>query len=324
MRRLRCAKFEAWFLIAVTLLPGFVLLYGCGGPASETSGTGSGSSAAPSSDTTSPSTPGGLSATLASSSQVNLTWTASTDNVGVAGYCVYRNGAPLATVGDVTAYQDGGLSSSTTYSYSVQALDAAGNASPQSSAVIVTMPTVDTVAPSTPAGLAATAVSNAQINLSWSPSTDNVAVTGYRVFRNGALLASVGNVSTYQDTSLTAGTTYAYTVQAFDAAGNASAQSAQASATTAAAADTTPPTIPANLVGNAVSPTQINLSWSASTDNVAVASYRVYRNGAVVATLVTTTYQNTGLSPATTYSYRVDAVDATGNASGLSAAVTVS
>src|SRR3954465_10361771 len=238
MRRLRCAKFEGWFLIAVTLLPGFVLLYGCGGPASESAGTGSGSSTAPSADKTPPSTPGGLSATLASSSQVNLTWTASTDNVGVAGYHVYRNGAPLATVGDVTAYQDGGLSSSTTYSYSVQALDAAGNASPQSSAVIVTMPTVDTVAPSTPAGLAATAVSNAQINLSWSPSTDNVAVTGYRVFRNGALLNSLGNVSTYQDTSLNAGTTYAYTVQAFDAAGNASAQSAQASATTAAAADT--------------------------------------------------------------------------------------
>src|SRR3954466_4833144 len=108
MRRLRCAKLKAWFLIAVALVPGFLLLYGCGGPASESGGTATTQSAPASSDKTPPSTPGGLSATLASSSQVNLTWTASTDNVGVAGYRVYRNGAPLATVGDVTAYQDGG------------------------------------------------------------------------------------------------------------------------------------------------------------------------------------------------------------------------
>jgi len=326
MRRSRCEKLQAWFLIAVALLPGFVLLHGCGGPASESSDpspSAPSQSATPAADNTAPSTPNGLTANLASSSQVNLAWSASTDNVGVTGYRVYRNGAPLGTVGPVTTYQDSGLSSSTTYSYTVQALDAAGNASPQSSAVIVTTPTVDTVAPSTPTGLVATAVSNAQINLSWSPSTDNVAVTGYSVFRNGALVISLGNVSTYQDSSLTAGTTYTYTVQAFDAAGNASAQSAPASATTAAAADSTPPTIPANLAGNAVSPTQINLSWSASTDNVAVASYRVYRNGAVVATVASTTYQNTGLTPATTYSYRVDAVDSSGNGSGLSAPVSV-
>ena len=328
MRRPRCEKLQAWLLIAVAIVPAFVLLHGCGGPASESSSTGPTAplqAAPPAPDNTAPSTPDGLSATLVSSSQVSLTWNASTDNVDVTGYRVYRNGAPLATVGDVTAYQDGGLSSSTTYSYSVQALDAAGNASPQSSAVIVTTPAVnDTVPPSTPAGLVATAVSNSRISLSWSPSTDNVAVSGYSVFRNGALLASVGNVSTYQDNAVTAATTYTYTVQAFDAAGNVSAQSAQASATTAPAADSSPPTIPANLVGNAVSATQINLSWSASSDNVAVASYRVYRNGAVVATLGSTTYQNTGLTPATTYTYRVDAVDSTGNASGLSTPVTVS
>jgi chitodextrinase len=326
MRRLRSAKLEPWFMIAAALL-GFIALYGCGGPASETSSTGPsalGSSAPPATDDTAPSTPGGLTENLASSSQVNLAWTASTDNVAVTGYRIYRNGVSLATVGEVTAYQDDGLSSGTTYSYSVQAIDAAGNTSPQSTAVFVTAPVIDTVAPSTPTGLVATAVSNAQINMSWSASTDNVAVTGYRVFRNGALLVSLGNVSTYQDTSLNAGTTYAYTVEAFDAAGNMSAQSAQASATTAPAADMTPPTVPTNLVGNAVSPTQINLSWSASIDNVGVANYRLYRNGVMVATLASTTYQNTGLSPATTYTYRVDAVDTTGNGSGLSAPVTVS
>jgi len=330
MRHSRSAKFKAWFRIAVAFVPAFVVLYGCGGPASEGSATQSPaplSSPPPApanTDSSAPSTPVGLTAALASSSQINLSWSASSDNVAVTGYRIYRNGVSLATVGDVTAYQDRGLSSSTSYSYSVQALDAAGNASPQSTAVIITTPAVDTIAPSAPTGLVATAASSTRIDLSWSASTDNVAVTGYRVFRNGALLVSLGNVSTYQDNSLTAGTMYTYTVDAFDAAGNASAQSAQASATTATAGDMTPPTIPTNLVGNAASPTQINLSWSASTDNVAVANYRLYRNGAVVATLASTTYQNTGLSPATTYTYRVDAVDATGNASGLSAPVAVS
>jgi len=95
-------------------------------------------------------------------------------------------------------------------------------------------PASDTTAPSVPAGVAATAVSASQINLSWSASTDNVAVASYRVLRNGTLLGSTGAL-TYADTGLTAATRYTYTVAALDAAGNASAQSAPASATTQSA-----------------------------------------------------------------------------------------
>ena len=276
-------------------------------------------------DRDAPSTPTGVSGNAVSPSQINLGWTASTDNVAVTGYRVYRNGVLLATLGNVTAYQNTGLSASTTYSYSVQAFDAAGNASAQSTVAIVTTPAaLDTVAPSTPTGLVATAVSASRINLSWSASTDNVAVTGYRVFQNGALLISLGNVTAYQDNFLLAGTTYVYTVRALDAAGNISGLSAAASATTSAALDTTPPTTPTGLAANAASPSQINLNWSASTDNDAVADYRVYRNGAFVATVTTTTYQDSGLSPSTTYSYNVDARDETGNISGLSVPDTAS
>jgi len=89
----------------------------------------------------------------------------------------------------------------------------------------------DTTPPSVPAGLSATAVSSTQINLSWTASTDNVGVTGYDVFRNGAQVGTTTTTS-YQDTGLTAGTTYSYTVAAYDAAGNVSAQSTAASATT--------------------------------------------------------------------------------------------
>src|SRR4029077_13543274 len=89
-------------------------------------------------DTTAPSTPGSLTATAASTSQINLSWTASTDNVGVTGYRVYRAGTLIATVGAVTAYQNTGLTAATTYSYTVQAIDAAGNASGQSNAAAAT------------------------------------------------------------------------------------------------------------------------------------------------------------------------------------------
>src|SRR5258707_8764854 len=82
-------------------------------------------------DTTAPSTPTGVVATAAGATAINLTWTASTDNVGVTGYIVKRNGTQVATPA-TTSYADMGLSSATTYSYTVAARDAAGNVSPDS------------------------------------------------------------------------------------------------------------------------------------------------------------------------------------------------
>jgi len=90
---------------------------------------------------------------------------------------------------------------------------------------------VDYSSPSVPTGLTATAGSSSQINLSWTASTDNVGVTGYKIYRNGTYLKSVSTTST-SDTGLNSSTRYCYTVSAFDAAGNVSAQSGQACATT--------------------------------------------------------------------------------------------
>ena len=86
--------------------------------------------------------------------------------------------------------------------------------------------------------------------------------------------------------------------------------------------DTTNPSIPANLTAIAVSSSQINLSWAASTDNVGVTGYRIYRGGNQIATSATTNYSNTGLSPSTAYTYTVSAYDAAGNNSLQSASVT--
>src|SRR5438094_4593450 len=89
----------------------------------------------------------------------------------------------------------------------------------------------DTIAPATPTGLAASAVTSTSLTLSWSPASDNVGVTGYRVYRDGTLVASPGATSA-SITGLSAATTYSFTVSAVDAAGNASALSAPLSATT--------------------------------------------------------------------------------------------
>lgn len=98
----------------------------------------------------------------------------------------------------------------------------------------------DALAPTIPTGLSATAVSDSQIDLSWTASTDNVAVTGYKIYRDSVFLTTVGG-TTYSDIALAASTLYSYTVSAIDGSGNESAQSAPASATTFPAPIVTPP-----------------------------------------------------------------------------------
>ena len=224
-----------------------------------------------------------------------------------------------------------------------QSTGASGAQSPGVAGQLPQLPTVDTQAPTVPAGLTATPTSSSQVNLVWSASSDSVGVASYRVYRGGALAATLGNATSYSDTGLADSTTYSYAVSACDAAGNCSMQSAPASATTQAAraptllgntgtgqlgqlpaTDTQVPTVPAGLTITSSSPTQSNLLWSASSDNVGVASYRVYRSGALIATLGNvTSYGDSGLAASTSYSYTVSACDAAGNCSAQSTSASV-
>lgn len=271
-------------------------------------------------DTTPPSTPTGLSASAVSLSQINLSWIASTDNVGVAGYGVFRNGLQVGTT-SATSYSDAGLMAGTSYSYAVDAFDAAGNLSTQS-AIVSTSTLSDTTAPSVPTSLSVTPVSSSQVNLSWSASADNVGVTGYKVYRGGVQVGTTSATS-FSDTGLTASTAYSYTVSAYDAAGNVSAQSGIVSATTLASSstDTTPPSVPIGLIATPVSASQINLAWTASTDNVGVAGYTIYRNGSSIGSTAATSFSDTGLAPSIGYTYTVAAYDAAGNMSSQSGSV---
>jgi chitodextrinase len=176
-------------------------------------------------------------------------------------------------------------------------------------------------------------MSSSQIGLAWSASSDDKGVVGYQIERcSGASCASFVQVSattgatSLSDSGLSASTSYSYRIRAVDAAGNLSAYSNIASATTSAAADTTAPTVPGNLAATVSSSAQINLTWMASTDNVGVTSYRVERcSGAscsMFAEVGTTSgaaaFSDSGLSAATSYSYRVRAGDAANNLSGYS------
>jgi len=184
-------------------------------------------------DTIAPSVPTGLTVTGKTSSSVSLSWTASTDNVGVTGYDVYRGTAKVGT-STSTTYTDTGLTASTAYSYTVKAHDAAGNASAASSSVSATTSATsgDSTAPSVPAGLTVTGTTTSSVSLSWTASTDNVGVTGYNVYRGGSKVGSVTSGTTYTDSGLSASTAYSYTVAAYDAAGNTSAVSAAVTGTT--------------------------------------------------------------------------------------------
>lgn len=275
-------------------------------------------------DTTAPTVPT-LTTSAASPTSVNLSWTTSTDAVGVASYRIRRGGADLAgaTALTGTSFTDSTVSASTQYSYTVSAVDAAGNRSAESTASVVTTPSVpDTTAPTVPV-LTATAASPTSVNLSWTTATDAVGVASYRIRRGGADLSGATALTgtSFTDSTAAPSTAYSYTVSAVDGAGNRSAESTAATATTPAAADTTAPTVPTGLTatpGNA----QVSLSWSASTDAVGVTGYKVYRGGTLIASPTATSYVDTGVTNGTTYSYAVSARDAAGNESTQTAAVT--
>jgi chitodextrinase len=231
-------------------------LAACGSGESESpSGPGTPPPAGP--DTSPPTAPTGLTASPAGSTAIDLAWNASTDNVGVVGYVVRRNGVLIGTAATPN-YLDTGLSAATTYSYSVTASDAAGNVSTATSVSGMTAgPGGDTTPPSTPTGLTASAGGSTVINLQWNASSDDVGVNGYIVRRDGLVVANPTS-TTHADTGRSPGTTYNYTVAARDAANNTSPESAVVTGTTDPAGGGTLP-LGALLHDGPATPEQISL-----------------------------------------------------------------
>ena len=182
-------------------------------------------------DTQAPSAPTNLAVLSTSTASANLSWTASTDNVGVSYYRIFVNGVFHSNSNATTATVSG-LAQGTTYTFYVIAVDAANNASPQSNTATGTTLT-DTQAPTAPLNLSVTSVGTNNIAVQWTAATDNVGVTSYDIYVNGELMGSTSSTST-NIANLNPLTAYSIYIVAKDAAGNVSPQSNTVTATTTA------------------------------------------------------------------------------------------
>ena len=268
--------------------------------------------------------PTGVAATVISSTQINLSWTDRA--VNETGYQVSRgllfSGTKeiVATLAaNTTSYVNKGLFPSTGYSYTVSAIGPGGD--------LITSPSVaaTTYGPTAvPSGVAATAFSSTQINLSWTDAATNE--TGYRIERRltsdtssssglvvkpaalGLVANIAANTTSYQNTGLANSTGYTYVISAI-APGGGAVSAAEVAATTYG-----PTAAPTGVTATAFSSSQINLSWTDNATNET--GYRISRrltSGAVWTVVATTapgatTYNNTGLTTATGYTYRISAV----------------
>ncbi len=274
-------------------------------------------------DTEAPSVPVDLIASNTTVTTTDLSWTAATDNVGVTGYEVFQNGTSIGT-NTTPNFSVTGLVANTVYNFTITAKDEAGNVSAASSALsVTTLPPPDTQAPTAPTTLVASNVTDVNLDLSWTAATDNVAVTGYDIFR-GSTKIGTSATTAYTVNGLTAETAYNFTVKAKDAAGNISVDSNIVTVTTAAPApDTQVPTAPTGLTSSNITQTSLKLSWTAATDNAGVTGYDIFQEGILIDSAVNTNYTVTGLTAETRYSFTVKAKDAAGNVSGNSNTLSV-
>lgn len=171
-----------------------------------------------------PTKPLNLVSTSATPYLVSLSWDASTDNVGVLGYTILKDGKKVGTTTDTYKTVSGFyLNPNTVYEFTVVAFDAAGNYSQASNKVFILFDTID---PTTPSNLTSSNTTETTTDLTWTPSTDNFLVEEYHIYQNNIFLATVSNNSptynSYQATGLTPNTTYQYKVKAIDSSGNES------------------------------------------------------------------------------------------------------
>ncbi|MDW5287518.1 fibronectin type III domain-containing protein [Formosa sp. PL04] len=276
-------------------------------------------------DTTVPSIPTGLSSANITSTSLDLSWVASTDNIGVTDYEVFQDGVSLGLTGGLLTRSISGLTGSTAYGFTVESIDGSGNRSGLSTALTVTtLVATDTTVPSIPTGLSSANITSTSLDLDWIASTDNVGVTDYEVFQDGVSVGLTGGLLTQSITGLSGSTAYAFTVQSIDGSGNRSASSAALTVTTLAASDVTAPSIPTGLSSANMTSTSLDLDWIASTDNVGVTDYEVFQDGVSVGlTGGLLTQSITGLSGSTAYAFTVQSIDGSGNRSASSAALTV-
>jgi hypothetical protein len=286
------------------------------------------------SDTTPPSIPTGVTITGTTTTNssytpatLTISWNASTDNVGVVGYYVYRTGGPQAIVtnaqtlltGTSTAFTGTSITDTVmpgTYVYTVVAYDASQNYSNRSVPTTVTISVV-TTAPTVPVNVSVEQVSASGVDLSWANSTGPIGIAGYRVYRDGVQIASATSPS-YADAGLSIGVAYTYRIAAYDSAGNISTQSAPINVTLA---PTLGPSTPYLILATLLGTSSVKVAWNPSEDILPITDYAVYRDDVQVASVTSTSYLDQGVAPGI-HAYFVAATDVTGAVSPTSSPIT--
>ena len=296
-------RFQVHALLLIALSS--AALAGCSGLVTANNGGGS----------PPPLTISGVQAGTPTTSGFQVSWStnvAANSSVDYGTTASYGSSAPTNSA-MVTSHQVAltGLTLGTLYHFRARSTDASSSST--SSADMTLSTAADTTPPTVPTSLTATAISSSQINLSWTASTDNVGVTGYNVFRGGVKIGTVPGTS-FQDSGLSASTSYTYNVSAFDAAGNTSAQSAGASATTQAVSSG--PAISGVSVGS-ITTTGAMVSWTTdvvATTQVEYGTTTAYGSRTTLDSALATSHSValTGLSTNTLYHYRVRSKNSSG------------
>ncbi|NBI28526.1 glycosyl hydrolase [Chengkuizengella marina] len=276
----------------------------------------------PEEDTEAPSPPTNLSTTTVTGTMVNLTWTASSDNMGVTGYDVYKDGAfENSTVG--TSLSVTGLTENTTYTFTVVAKDGAGNVSSESNAIQVTTTDAGTgnviVEDDYTIEIVETSATSALFKLTRTSGTSNWVDFHYNINNAGQLsirTTNDGGSFMYELTNLSSGDIigFKYTYEQDNLAID-SPEYQYSFGSDGGEPDTIPPSVPTNVSTTAVGETTINLIWTASTDNVGVVSYEIYKDGVFEDNTAGTSYTVIGLTGDTTYAFTIVAKDEAGNVS---------
>jgi hypothetical protein len=254
---------------------------------------------------------------------VELIWTVAP---GTDSYNVYRNGALVANTAAAN-YDDSGLTPLTTYSYQVGSVVGGSEVGLSSASTATTQAAAETSPPTEPGVITVSSVTQSSAKLTWSKSSDNVRIEGYRILRGGPadsaaslvyIWTADGFKNTYSPTGLRSGTTYQFGVVALDPDNNLS-PTRTVTFTTSISTDTVAPAAPSSgsVVVKAFSPTRIDVTWGASSSSD-VSGYLVLRDGSVAGRVdlpMRTTYSDNGLGPGTAHSYSIETVDSAGNVS---------
>lgn len=273
----------------------------------------------PARDRTAPQAPTNLRLVSRTDRSLDIAWDAAVDDRGVASYRVAVDGAQVAAPSGTTATLTG-LAPETAVTIVVWAVDGGNNLS-LASQPFLTSTLADAAPPTAPAAPVASAISVSTCTLTWQAASDDTGVALYEILDDAGTCLATPSATTAEVAGLAPGATTSLCVRAVDAAGNRSSVSGSVAVTTLP--DTVPPGVPTQLAVVRTGPVEAAVSWSPATDNVGVVRYDVRRGGVIVGSTAGTTLLMTGLTPSTTYSCDVRAIDASGGASAYCTAISV-